>query len=130
MGEPSSVNDSPATAREGDDAPVLALVRDLIFATRITATAGQIGATVKVVRDPAKLPGEQGRRLLVDLNLAGAIEAAADWGRATGRPVTGFVSHVDKPTIDAARSAGITQVLARSQFVQVLPDLLKAGKAS
>jgi hypothetical protein len=36
----------------------------------------------------------------------------------------GYVSHVDTGTIDAARAAGIDQVLARSAFVAQLGDIL------
>ena len=65
--------------------------------------------------------------MIVDLNLTGAIEAAAEWRKTGNRKVAGFVSHVDAKTIAQAKSAGIDQVLARSQFVQILPDLLRAG---
>jgi CheY-like chemotaxis protein len=108
-----------------DPNPVLALVRDLIFATKISTAAKGVGVAVKMIRDPAMLGQEPGRLLLVDLNLPGAIEAAAQWraGTAAG-PVIGFVSHVDADTAARARSAGIEQVMARSRFVQVLPDLL------
>jgi DNA-binding NarL/FixJ family response regulator len=107
---------------------VLALVRDLIFASRITATAAELGVPVKLMRDPAALPGQTGRRLIVDLNLDGAIEAARAWqATVAGGDVVGFVSHVDKATIDRARAAGVDQVLARSRFVEVLPDLLLAA---
>ena len=104
--------------------PVLALVRDLLFATKISGTARALGAPMEVLRDPAQLSQQSGRLLLVDLNLPGAIPAAAEWLRATGNPVVGFVSHTDAATISAARDAGITRVMARSQFVQLLPDLL------
>jgi hypothetical protein len=36
----------------------------------------------------------------------------------------GFVSHVDVTTIDAARAAGVEEILARSAFAMKLPDLL------
>jgi len=36
----------------------------------------------------------------------------------------GFVSHVDAATIDAARAAGVHQVLARSAFVNQLGQIL------
>src|SRR4051794_25000889 len=104
--------------------PVLALVRDLIFASRITATAASAGTCVQLVRDPAKLAGQAGARLIVDLNLDGAIDAAAAWRREVGGEVVGFVSHVDTATIDRARSVGIDRVLARSRFVELLPQLL------
>lgn len=105
---------------------VVALVRDLIFASKITATAAAAGACVKLVRDPAALAGVPGRRLIVDLNLAGAIDAAVAWKKAAGAEVIGFVSHVDTATIDHARSAGVDRVLARSRFVELLPQLLAA----
>ena len=62
----------------------------------------------------------------MDLNQPGAIDAAGAWrGRAGGgADVIGFVSHVDTATIQKARAAGIDRVMARSQFVQVLPELL------
>jgi hypothetical protein len=111
-------------------APVLLLIRDLMFMARVTGTAKELGVAVKVVRDPAKLAPEAeagvGGRLIVDLNLEGAIEAAAAWKTATAGSVTGFVSHVDSETIRRAREAGIDRVMPRSQFVQVLPDLLKS----
>jgi hypothetical protein len=43
-----------------------------------------------------------------------------------GIPTLGFVSHVDSPTIEAARRAGVDRVLARSAFVEQLPELLRA----
>jgi hypothetical protein len=116
---------------------VIALVRDLIFASRITATAASVGTRVTLVRDPAKLAGHAGATdadadanaddalLIVDLNLPGAIESARAWKAATGGTATGFVSHVDTATITAARDAGIDRVLARSRFVELLPELLR-----
>ena len=38
--------------------------------------------------------------------------------------IVGFVSHVDVTTIDAARAAGVDEILARSAFAMKLPDLL------
>ncbi|HWE92536.1 MAG TPA: hypothetical protein VG269_01060 [Tepidisphaeraceae bacterium] len=106
--------------------PVLVLVRDLIFATKISSTAKAVGSSVKMVRDPAALGNEPGRLLLVDLNLPGAIEAAGLWRTGpAGGTVVGFISHVDADTAARAREAGIGQVMARSRFVEVLPELLR-----
>jgi hypothetical protein len=112
------------------DVPILGLVRDLIFSTKITTTARAAGIEVKVVRDPVKLAAEAGRVLLVDLNLAGAIEAAGEWRKAAGRSVIGFVSHVDAETAAQARVAGIDRVMARSRFVELLPELLAGHNVS
>jgi len=106
--------------------PVLALVRDLMFSSKISATARAERIEVKIVRDPAKLVTEAGERLLVDLNQDGAVPAASEWKARTGGAVIGFVSHVDAPTIAKAREEGFDQVLARSRFVEMLPDLLKS----
>ncbi len=110
---------------ESQNSPVLVLVRDLIFSSKIAATARAQDVSVKLLRDPAKLANEPGRRLIVDLNLDGAIPAAIAWKQATGGEVAGFVSHVDAAAISAARAGGLDRVVARSEFVQVLPELLK-----
>ena len=115
---PDAPADAPAPA-------TIALVRDLIFASRIRATAKDLGVDVRMVRDPAHLVAAGGSRLIVDLNQEGAIEAAQRWKGETNGTVFGFVSHVDVETVNRARAAGIDQVMARSRFVEVLPDLLR-----
>lgn len=106
---------------------VLALVRDLMFSGRIGAEARAQGAQCRIIRDPAALAAADGAAglLIVDLNLPGAVAAAASWRASHGKPVVGFVSHVDAGTIVEAKTAGIDQVMPRSRFVQVLPDLLR-----
>ena len=104
--------------------PVLAVVRDLLFSSKISATAKSLGVPVKIIRDPAKLVGEAGRRVLVDLGQDGALAAAAGWLAAGGSEAVGFTGHTDTATIAAAQAAGI-RAMARSQFVQLLPELLK-----
>lgn len=104
--------------------PILVLVRDLMFSSRIGAAARAIGASVRVVRDPAELPGAPGRRLIVDLNQPGALEAAVEWKSHAAGEIIGFASHVDGETISRARAAGFDQVVPRSKFVEILPDLL------
>src|SRR5258708_1060126 len=109
---------------EAQKLPILVLVRDLMFSGRIGATARAESAAIKMFRDPAKLAGEAGKRLIVDLNLEGAIPAAIAWKQASGGEVIGFVSHVDAASIAAAREGGLDRVMALSQFVQELPALL------
>jgi hypothetical protein len=113
---------------EPEASPILVLVRDLMFSGRIIAEARAAGATIKPIRDPNDLSkfADSGASLLIaDLNLPGAIPAAAEWRKAPNRTVVGFVSHVDAQTINEAKAAGIDQVLARSRFVQTLPDLVR-----
>jgi hypothetical protein len=102
-------------------------VRDLIIASRVTATARALGVELKVIRDETKLAEQFGKRLIVDLNQAGALEAAIAWKAQRGGHVTGFVSHVDAETIRRARDAGIDQVLPRSRFVAELESILRGA---
>jgi hypothetical protein len=106
---------------------IIALVRDLMFSSKITATARAQGRSVRIVREPAALAREAGSMLLADLNLPGAVEASADWMARTSGQAVGFVSHVDAETIALARQAGLTRVMPRSRFVQDLPTLLDDG---
>ncbi len=121
--DPTPLPPAPAPASQ----PVVALVRDLMFSSRITATGKAAGVAIKVVRDPARLGIEPAARLIVDLNLPGAIDAVAQWLASPisgGAVVVGFVAHTDAPTSAAARAAGITHVMARSRFVEVLPRIV------
>src|SRR5215203_5971534 len=81
----------------------IALVRDLIFSSRIRATAKDLGVEIRMIRDPRHALAAGGSRLLVDLNQDGAIDAAQAWRAATGGVAIGFVSHVDVETVNRAR---------------------------
>ena len=123
MSEPSAQPPSP------EGLPVLVLVRDLMFSSRIAATARAANVPVALGRDPSRLmaaaPEPSPVLLIVDLNLPGAINAAIQWKRASpSREVVGFVSHVDAVTIAQARGSGLDRVLPRSRFVEELPELL------
>ena len=120
------VCDGPIVNMNGETPPsVLVLVRDLMFASKIRLAAESVATSVRILRDAAQLNDAAGSRLIVDLNQPGALDAAVAWKARTGGRVVGFVSHVDAQTIRAAREAGVDQVLPRSQFVQILPDLLR-----
>jgi len=107
--------------------PIVAFVRDLMFTSRISATARAKNAPVAIVKDPARLPATAGRLLLVDLGERGAIDSAVAWKHAHGGRVIAFASHVDTATIAAARQAGLDQVLARGAFVGQLESILENG---
>src|SRR5690606_12170770 len=114
-------------------APILALAADLIFASRIRATATAVGATVHVVRSAEELltrARETAPRLvLIDLEAragdpAGAIRQLRATPETAAVPIVAFASHVNREAIEAARAAGASRVLARSAFVRELPALL------
>ena len=84
-------------------------------------------AEIEMLRDPQLLPGKPGDRLIIDLNQPGTLEAAIAWKAIDPkREVVGFVSHVDRPTIAQAQSAGIDRIMPRSQFVASLETLLRS----
>jgi hypothetical protein len=106
--------------------PLLVLVRDLLFSSRIAVAARHLGVEIKLLREPGQLAAEAGGRLIVDLNQPSALDAATEWRRGgDARQVIGFVAHVDAETIRRARDAGIDQVLPRSRFVAELDSLLR-----
>lgn len=107
-----------------DSTTVIAFVRDLMFASRITASTRTQGLTVKIVRSAAALEQLAGVRLIVDLAEPGAISAAVAWKQRSGGQVVGFVSHVDQQTIADARQAGIDRILSRGGFTAQVDRLI------
>ncbi len=91
-------------------------VRDLIFSSKVVSAAKAGGVAFKVVRDASKLLDVPGNRLIVDLNVPGAIQIASDWKAKFGGKVVGFVSHVAEETIDQAKQSGIDQVMSNGSF--------------
>ena len=109
-----------------------------MFRSKIKTTATQLGVP-SCSRDPAQSALEQMRKqaptlVIFDLNsartdpLATVAAMRADAALAA-IPTVGFVSHVQTELIDAARSAGVGEVLARSAFTARLPDILTADRA-
>ena len=111
---------------EPRDIETVVLVRDLLFSSRIRSVATDAQIAIRQVREPFKLATVKGKRLIVDLNAAGFLEAAGEWKRRTGGEVIGFVSHVDETTIARARELGIDQVMSNGGFTAQLPNLFGA----
>ena len=104
--------------------PTLALVRDLLFSSKLTAAAKASGRAVKVVRDPAKLGEYGGTRLIVDLNADGHLQAAVDWKARTGGEVIGFIAHVAGDGIAEAKRLGLDRVISNGGFAANVDRLL------
>jgi PleD family two-component response regulator len=112
---------------------VLALVDDLMFRSKIKSTATQAGVDVAFAgsRDAA-LTAMRARvpaLVIFDLNNAradplGTLAAMKQDAALASIPTVGYVSHVDVAVIDAARAAGVDEVLARSAFAMRLAALL------
>jgi DNA-binding NarL/FixJ family response regulator len=104
------------------------LCDDLIFYSRVAATARAAGLVVKQARTPAAVlelaKQEPPGGVIIDLHnegldlpglLAGLKAACAVMPRTVA-----FGSHVEAETLRAARKAGCDRVMPRSQFVQEL----------
>jgi CheY-like chemotaxis protein len=115
---------------------ILAALDDLMFTSRIRAAARGVGADVRFARTADEAVSlarrEKPRLVLLDLNARGLdpmstlAQLKADPELAAVR-VVGFVSHVQKDAIAAARAAGIDEVMARSAFTARLASLLADG---
>ena len=108
----------------------LLLCDDLLFSSRISGTARALALDLKTVRSAADLlalaEAEPPACVLLDLHQPGLdIAALVPNLKAAGNPfLVGYGSHVDAPTLKAARDAGCDLVLPRSKFVELLPEQL------
>ena len=112
---------------------ILAAVDDLLFSSKIRTTARQAGVDLAFARTPPEIL-EQSRTLkpalvIFDLNSAKAepiqtIAAMKKDPQLASIRTLGFVSHVHTDVIEAARAAGIDDVMARSAFAGNLAEIL------
>ena len=115
---------------------VLAAVEDLLFRSKISETASQLGVEASFPRNPRKLleavresPSDL---LILDLNSArfeplSLLQTLKSDESARNVKIVGFLSHVQKDLAVAAREAGCDRVVARSAFTKDLPQIL-AGR--
>ena len=109
---------------------VLVVTDDLLFRTKIEATAQQLGTPLAVMKGSEFLSLRSSpcawTSALVDLNLASAdsLEVITQLRAISSERIIGYCSHVQLELQECARQAGCTTVLPRSVFVQHLPELL------
>ena len=112
---------------------ILAVLDDLLFTSKIKTAAGHLGVTVSFARTAAAALGEMRAHMpalvIFDLNNPrtdplGTVEAMKADPTLADIPTVGFVSHVQTELIEAARRAGVGDVMARSAFTAQLPDIL------
>ena len=111
---------------------VLALVDDLIFMSKIRAAASRLGVAVASPRPDSAL--EDMRRqppalVILDLNnrrvdsLATAAAMKADPALKDVRTLA-FAGHTQLDLLEAARRAGVGEVLTRGALNEMLPEIL------
>ncbi len=115
---------------------ILAILDDLMFTSKIKTAATGSGVALVFARSfesaLAAMRSDPPSLVILDLNNPrtnpiGIVEAMKADPALSGIATVGFVSHVQTDLIEAARSAGVTSVLARSAFTQQLPEILKSG---
>lgn len=119
-----------------DHRVILAILDDLLFTSKMRSTAKQTGATLSVAktRDAALAEMRANRPAMVIFDLdnprtnpLGIIADMKGDPALADIPTVGFVSHVHTELIDAARKAGVAEVMARSMFAERLPQILARG---
>jgi DNA-binding NarL/FixJ family response regulator len=116
---------------------VLVAVDDLLFSSKIRATARQAGVEVAFARSPDEIL-DQARAskpalVIFDLN-SGKTDPVATIAALKADPALagirtlGFASHVHTGLIAAAQEAGADQVLPRSAFAGNLADILLSSR--
>lgn len=114
------------------DAPHgLLLTRDLMFTSKITSTASSMGLRIDTVSTVEQLQiraAEASPRVVFldlncpDFNPSLVVAALPNEDRPR---VIAFGSHVDEARLNEARAAGCDDVLPRSKFSAMLPELLR-----
>ncbi len=115
---------------------ILIATSDMFFIAKIESVAKIVDARIHFVKSVdeliAKSKIEAVTKIILDLeskdvNAIEAIERIRTDSRLSGIPVIGYLSHVEMEDLGAAaREAGCTSVLAKSQFSSSLPEILKA----
>lgn len=108
----------------------LAIVSDLIFATKIRSTAEALGSTCRVAASLGALEDALGSSAvglaIVDMQVQGISAEEAIREIKAHRPATrviAYFSHVQAELMTTAREAGADEAWPRSKFVQELPGL-------
>ncbi len=111
---------------------ILALIRDLMFTSKIEEVARALGVEAKFTSSPKDLVNmvKADRPFLVALDLDDSqlnplYAARALRSDVVGKPIVlGFYSHVDDRLATEARGAGCDHVVPRSGFVKKLAELV------
>jgi CheY-like chemotaxis protein len=113
---------------------ILAVLDDLMFSSRIKTAANQLGVALTFARSAdaalASMRKSAPSLVILDLNNGrtdplGIVAAMKQDPALASIPTVGYASHVQTDVIEAARRAGVGEVLARSAFTQQLGEILQ-----
>ena len=112
---------------------IVCVLDDLLFSVKISTAAKSLGTEVYFERTPAmaaaRVKEKQPSLVIFDLNSTrlnplGVIAQLKADPATRGIRTLGFVSHVHGDLIEAARQAGVDEVLARSAFSDRIGQIL------
>jgi CheY-like chemotaxis protein len=113
---------------------ILAVLDDLMFTSKIKTSASHLGVTIAFARSAdaalAAMTSTPPSLVILDLNNVradplGLVASMRANPALAAIPTVGFVSHVQTDLINAARAAGVGEVMARSAFVTQLGEILQ-----
>jgi PleD family two-component response regulator len=113
---------------------ILAVLDDLLFTSKIKNAAAPIGTAVRFARSSTDALSEMRKSVPslvifdLDSSCTGPLATLAEMRKdsALGAiPTIGFASHLQSDVINAARAAGIDEVLTRSAFTLRLGDIIR-----
>jgi PleD family two-component response regulator len=115
--------------------PVIAVVDDMFFASKIRATAEHLGVALRFARSTDEAlevaQAEEPSLIIADLHsqkcdpfsLAEQLKADESLSAV---PLIGFFSHVQTALQQKAKTAGYDRVMPRSAFTKQLPEILES----
>jgi CheY-like chemotaxis protein len=112
---------------------IVAVLDDLMFSSKIKTAASQLGVSVVFARSRESALAEMRKSaptlVILDLNNPRTnpldiVSTMKQDAALAAVPTVGFASHVQTDVINAARQAGVGEVLARSAFTQQLAEIL------
>jgi hypothetical protein len=101
-------------------ARVVAVVPDLMLASRVEATLTGAGHEVRLASASEEAATEAADLIVADV---GEVDPASVVGH--GAPVLGFHRHTDPASRRRAEQAGVALVVPRSRLARELPELAK-----
>src|SRR5687768_4429506 len=116
------------------DVVILAVLDDLLFTSKIRNAAVHAGMPVRFARSSADALAEMRQAVpslvIFDLNSArteplATLAAMKKDSALAAIPTLGFASHLQSDVINAAKSAGMDEVLARSAFAMRLGEIIR-----
>ncbi len=106
-------------------ARVVAVVPDLMLASRVEATLVAAGHEVRLSSGTDAAPLDEADLIVADV---GEVDPGSVAGRAA--PVLGFHRHTDPASRKRAEEAGVALVVPRSRLARELPELAERVMAN